>query len=113
MIAPLEKADIAPHGTTASVFPSFHGADALNYRAPAEIAARNLGYGVEFDAVTVPAGSCVVHGQDTWHGSGPNISGQRHRRALVVHFIPGNSRFIDGHSLQVEGCVWSASGRVG
>lgn len=56
---------------------------------------------MEFEAVTVQAGACVVHAQDTWHGSGPNESERRHRRALVVHFIQGSSRFLDGHSLQV------------
>lgn len=93
------------HRTTSSpnkpVSASFHGADALNYRHPAEEAARSVGLQVEFDAVAVPPGGCVVHTQDCWHGSGPNSSRERHRRALVVHFLRGDARFIEGHSLEV------------
>jgi len=81
--------------------PSFHGANALNYRAPAEAAASSFGRGVEFEVVAVPPGGCVVHSQDCWHGSAPNVSSKRHRRALVVHFLRGDARFIEGHSLQV------------
>ena len=45
--------------------------------------------------VTVPVkkGEMVVHHQDTWHGSGPNISSNRHRRALVVHLLDGGVRW--------------------
>ena len=31
----------------------------------------------------------VVHHQQTWHGSGPNTSTFRTRRALVAHLIHG------------------------
>eukprot|EP00978_Attheya_sp_CCMP212_P009293 scaffold21966_cov38-Attheya_sp.AAC.2 len=31
--------------------------------------------------------------QDTWHGSGPNQSLTRHRRALVAHYIRGDVKF--------------------
>lgn len=92
----------SPDSAPSSTPPSFHGADVLNYRSPAEFAARSLGRLVEFEAVTVPAGGCVIHAQDTWHGSGPNVSDQRQRRALVVHFVQGNARFVEGHSLQVR-----------
>ena len=96
--APGESANASP---SSSATPSFHGANALNYRAPAEAAALSLGRQVEFEAVAVPPGGCVVHAQDCWHGSAPNVSTERHRRALVVHFLRGDARFIDGHSLQV------------
>lgn len=111
----IEYAKITDHmrpGTRSTISPnkparaSFHGADALNYRAPAEEAAQNLGRQVEFDAVAVPPGGCVVHAQDCWHGSGPNISRERHRRALVVHFLRGDARFIEGHSLEVCEKFW-------
>eukprot|EP00903_Cladosiphon_okamuranus_P012519 g11722.t2 len=66
-------------------------------------AALTLGRQVEFEVVAVPPGGCVVHAQDCWHGSGPNVSAERQRRALVVHFLRGDARFIDGHSLQGTG----------
>lgn len=50
-----------------SSIPSFHGAGALNYRAPAEAAAQNVGGQVDFEAIAVPQGGCVVHAQDCWH----------------------------------------------
>lgn len=49
----------------------------------------------------IRAGHCIVHHQNTLHGSGPNLSGLRHRRALVVHLIQSGGasseelRFID------------------
>lgn len=39
--------------------------------------------------VAVKAGEMVVHHQDVWHGSGPNTSKSRQRRALVAHLIDG------------------------
>ncbi len=104
MTEPLQSTptSASPPATPATDTPSFHGADALNYRAPAKAAASRLGRGVEFEAVAVPPGGCVVHSQDCWHGSAPNVSRKRHRRALVIHFLRGDVRFIDGHSLQVK-----------
>ena len=101
MNKPLRPEASANASTCPSSTPSFHGANALNYRAPAEAAALSLGRQVTFDAVAVPPGGCVVHAQDCWHGSAPNVSSERHRRALVVHFLRGDAKFIDGHSLQV------------
>ena len=45
--------------------------------------------------VTVPVkkGEMVVHHQDVWHGSGPNTSPIRHRRALVAHVLDGSVRW--------------------
>ncbi|CAM9554285.1 unnamed protein product [Ectocarpus sp. 6 AP-2014] len=100
---PPPEGSAADSSTSRSSLPSFHGADASNYRAPAEAAALSLGRRVEFEAVAVKPGECVVHAQDCWHGSAPNVSAQRHRRALVVHFLRGDARFIDGHSLQRTG----------
>jgi len=42
------------------------------------------------ETVCVKAGELVVHHQDVWHGSGPNLSQSRLRRALVAHLIDGN-----------------------
>lgn len=88
--------------------PAFHGADATNYREPVLAAARSLGREVTFDSIAVPPGGCVVHAQDCWHGSSPNVSAHRDRRALVVHFIRGDAKFINGHSLEVGGLRCSA-----
>ncbi|CAD7956250.1 unnamed protein product [Amoebophrya sp. A25] len=41
----------------------------------------------------IPAGYCSIHHQNTLHGSGPNRSPLRHRRALVVHLLDGSVRF--------------------
>lgn len=101
MTKPLQPEELANAPPNPSSAPAFHGANALNYRAPAEAAALSLGRQVEFDAAAVPPGGCVVHAQDCWHGSAPNVSTTRHRRALVIHFLRGDARFIDGHSLQV------------
>ena len=35
----------------------------------------------------------IVHHQNVWHGSGPNISNTRHRRALVIHLLNGNVKW--------------------
>ena len=37
-----------------------------------------------------PAGHAILHHQDVWHGSGPNQSTSRHRRALVAHLLNGH-----------------------
>ena len=44
---------------------------------------------------TIPAGCVAIHHQDTLHGSGPNVSPFRHRRALVVHLVDGECRFVE------------------
>lgn len=44
---------------------------------------------VSLKTIPVKAGEMVVHHQDVWHGSGPNLSESRHRRALVAHLING------------------------
>ncbi|CAN0294158.1 unnamed protein product [Pylaiella littoralis] len=103
MTEPLPSEQLAPESSSPSSIPSFHGANALNYRAPAVAAAASLGRKVKFEEIAVPPGGCVVHAQDCWHGSGPHLSTKRHRRALVVHFLRGDARFIDGHSLQGTG----------
>jgi len=41
----------------------------------------------------VPIGGALIHHSDTWHGSGPNRSDMRHRRALAVHLIRRDLRF--------------------
>ena len=53
-------------------------------------------------ACTVAAGGAVLHHQDTWHGSGPNQSETRPRRALGVHLIRSDVRFRAGDALLGE-----------
>ena len=50
---------------------------------------------VEVEPLTVPAGSAVLHHQDVWHGSGENRSKSRHRRALGIHLIRRDVRFVE------------------
>ena len=47
----------------------------------------------QIQTIHVAAGEMVVHHQDTWHGSGPNLSTTKQRRALVVHLINGQIRW--------------------
>lgn len=44
-------------------------------------------------APQIPTGRAVVHHQDVLHGSGPNISPHRPRRALVLHFLRADVQF--------------------
>ncbi len=49
----------------------------------------------EIVTIEVPAGSCVVHSGEIWHGSGPNTTGDRIRRSIGVHMIPEAAVFSD------------------
>jgi phytanoyl-CoA hydroxylase len=73
---------------------SFHGQG--DYRAQMTAAARAAGVTApEPFAIAVPAGSCVFHAGEVWHGSGPNTTGDRMRRAVGVHLIPEDAEFSD------------------
>jgi len=70
----------------------FHGDE--DYRAPMRAAASALG--IEPPApqyITAPAGSCVFHAGEIWHGSGPNMTSDRMRRAIGIHLLPEDARF--------------------
>ena len=43
--------------------------------------------------IEVPAGSCVFHCGETWHGSAANITADRMRRAIGIHLLPENVLF--------------------
>ena len=45
--------------------------------------------------IEVPAGSCVFHAGEIWHGSGPNLSDDRTRRSIGVHMISTETVFSD------------------
>lgn len=76
---------------------SFHSLDENSYRNSIHVAATYAGVegNVEdlIQKVPVPMGHAIVHHQDVWHGSGPNLSKSLHRRALVAHYLKGDIKF--------------------
>jgi len=66
----------------------FHTCDAETYRHSLP---NNEGANAE--PVPVKEGYAIFHHQDVWHGSGPNQSATKHRRALVGHYIRGDIEF--------------------
>ena len=47
--------------------------------------------------IEVPAGSCVLHAGEIWHGSGRNCTGDRMRRSIGIHLLPEAACFSDRH----------------
>lgn len=80
---------------------SFHYSDQFSYRNSSlhdayerhvrncENNARDL----KIETVNVNTSYGILHHQDAWHGSGPNVSFDRHRRALVAHYLDGKVQF--------------------
>lgn len=69
-----------------------------DYQEPMRLAAEAAGVkNPEIVAVEVPAGSCVIHAGETWHGSEPNRSGDVMRRSIGIHMIPEDAVFSDQH----------------
>jgi phytanoyl-CoA hydroxylase len=74
----------------------FHAPD--DYRGPMKHAAREAGVEVpEPTFIEVPAGSCVFHSGEIWHGSGPNTTGARMRRSIGIHMVPSDATFSNRH----------------
>lgn len=72
----------------------FHAPD--DYRALMKHSAAAAGItNPEIVPIEVPAGSCVFHAGEIWHGSGPNITGERMRRSIGLHMIPQAAVFSD------------------
>jgi ectoine hydroxylase-related dioxygenase (phytanoyl-CoA dioxygenase family) len=72
----------------------FHGE--TDHRAQMRAAAQASGVtAIKPVLIEVPAGSCVFHAGEIWHGSGPNVTGDRMRRAIGVHMVPEHARFSD------------------
>ena len=73
---------------------NFHGGDGADFRA----SARAVSPDGELDIVacTVPRGHAVLHHQDVWHGSAPNTSAVRARRAMGIHLVRGDVTFREG-----------------
>ena len=73
---------------------AFHGE--ADYRAPMKAAAGAAGKSsVEPVTIEVPAGSCVFHAGEIWHGSGPNPNGDRMRRSIGIHMVRADAQFSD------------------
>lgn len=69
-----------------------------DYQALMKLAAESAGKPVpEIVPIEVPAGSCVFHSGEIWHGSGPNRSGTQMRRAIGIHLIPADAKFTEKH----------------
>ncbi|CAK9041541.1 Probable alpha-ketoglutarate-dependent hypophosphite dioxygenase, partial [Durusdinium trenchii] len=74
---------------------AFHCGDGrVDHRSPALQAARALQLDMpKVVQLQVAAGSAVCHHQDVWHGSGPNQSLLRHRKALGIHFVSADVKW--------------------
>jgi len=71
---------------------AFHGDE--DYRAPMHTAADAVGIVPPAPQyVIAPAGSCVFHAGEIWHGSGPNITNDRMRRSIGIHLLPEEAHF--------------------
>ena len=74
----------------------FHAPE--DYRAQMRAAAAASGAEPPDPAyIEVPAGSCVLHAGEIWHGSGHNRTGDRMRRSIGVHLLPEAVCFSDRH----------------
>jgi phytanoyl-CoA hydroxylase len=86
----------------------FHGQK--DYRAHMRAAARAAGVDVPEPAIIkIPAGSCVFHAGEIWHGSGPNTTGDQMRRSIDVHLLPEGVRFSD----LPGGCIYRRYQKTG
>lgn len=73
---------------------AFHGQD--DFRSQMKAAAQAAGVSApEPVFIEAPAGSCVFHAGEIWHGSGPNMTSDRMRRSIGIHMIPEQVRFSD------------------
>ena len=79
---------------------TFHGGSD-NYRNMVEKTAQLLHMEPQdllIEPLQTNMGDIILHHQDTWHGSGPNISQDRDRRALAIHFLQSDVKFIESPS---------------
>jgi phytanoyl-CoA hydroxylase len=71
----------------------FH-APTRSYRSAMQEAAVRAGVPEpEIVQIEIPAGGCVFHHGNTWHGSGKNTRTDRVRRSLAVHTLSSAARF--------------------
>jgi phytanoyl-CoA hydroxylase len=71
----------------------FHAPD-TNYRSAMHQAAAAAGVSNPVVVpIEMPAGSCVIHHGNTWHGSDKNRRTDRARRSLAVHTLSADAKF--------------------
>lgn len=80
-----------------SVDVAFH--DPADYRIPVR------GHEADIVPIEVRAGSGSFHHGWTWHGSGVN-TGDRHRRALVIHAVAVGTRFDRARLTEGNGALY-------
>lgn len=96
---------------------TFHSSDASSYRnSMMEAAALCTGIDGNKQQLTikkapVPMGHAVIHHQDVWHGSGPNLSTIHHRRALVAHYLRGDVEFRTDNNSHGESFLVAKKGK--
>lgn len=74
----------------------FHAPD--DHRALMKNAARTAGVSDPKPFfIEVPAGSCVFHAGEIWHGSAPNTDADRMRRSIGIHMTTADAQFSDRH----------------
>ncbi|MCG8493629.1 MAG: phytanoyl-CoA dioxygenase family protein [Sneathiellales bacterium] len=67
-----------------------------DYRATMRHMAETLGEEItEIYYAEIPAGSCIFHAGEIWHGSGPNVSRKKMRRSIGIHLLPEEARFSE------------------
>lgn len=72
----------------------FHAPD--DHRGQMHYAAEAAGIAApEPRFIEVPAGSCVIHAGEIWHGSAQNQTDDRMRRSIGVHMVPQDATFSD------------------
>lgn len=70
----------------------FH-APTSSYRLSMERAAAQAGVEPEIVYVEIPAGGCVIHHGNVWHGSSKNTRPDRVRRSLSIHTLSSETQF--------------------
>jgi ectoine hydroxylase-related dioxygenase (phytanoyl-CoA dioxygenase family) len=104
-----EEAESSKEKHDNSIISSFHDSDETSYRSgllgahfahkrECEMKENSVPLLEIQSATPVKAGHAIIHHQDVWHGSGPNKSDTRYRRALVGHYIRGDSLFVNDDS---------------
>eukprot|EP00521_Asterionellopsis_glacialis_P017326 CAMPEP_0195302290 /NCGR_PEP_ID=MMETSP0707-20130614/30842_1 /TAXON_ID=33640 /ORGANISM="Asterionellopsis glacialis, Strain CCMP134" /LENGTH=292 /DNA_ID=CAMNT_0040365497 /DNA_START=362 /DNA_END=1240 /DNA_ORIENTATION=- len=89
---------------------AFHSSDSTNYRQGIPPKYRK---NMVLKNTSVFEGHVIFHHQDVWHGSGPNLSQTRHRRALVAHYLRGDIKFkadnIDNPNQAIKATPWGST----
>ena len=50
---------------------------------------------MKYVTANVDEGSIAFHNGKTWHGSGDNLSKNRPRRGIGIHFVPSNIKYSE------------------